>query len=352
MKYTKFFNSNPSVSGNNAMSNIEALAKFDTWLAGQKIISITAGEAQEGYTTLTFTKENGDTYTVNVPTLKGDTGAQGPSGDTGLEGLSITSVYKATATPTPNAGFTLTVDDFNRTPTTNERAVMFAVTGDSTALPEVYITSIVVNSISENTVNCMYESVQLVEVNSSPANEFNYIGEWVENNEYHKNDCVIVSKTITSFGVDVICVCIEDINSSTIIPTSDSTHWIVIGTTIASISFTDTQYEDNELEIGELATTPIGSVYLHYVVIKYMSGGVEGVINVLYVDDEVEVSISNFKLFLGKYSNDKRKYYPVSGVINNTSEPKPATNINNSIIYGIRLQDNKFRICGYYNIVV
>ena len=89
MKYTKFFNSNPSVSGNNAMTNIEALAKFDTWLAGQEIISVTAGEAQEGYTPLTFTKENGDTYTVNVPTIKGDTGAQGPQGpkgDTGATG--------------------------------------------------------------------------------------------------------------------------------------------------------------------------------------------------------------------------------------------------------------------------
>lgn len=74
MKYTKFFNSNPSVSGNNAMSNIEALAKFDTWLAGQEIINISVGESQDTYTPLTFTKENGETYTVNIPTVKGETG--------------------------------------------------------------------------------------------------------------------------------------------------------------------------------------------------------------------------------------------------------------------------------------
>ena len=349
MKYTKFFNSNPSVSGNNAMSNIEALAKFDTWLAGQKIVSITAGEVQEGYTSLIFTKVNGETYTVNVPTFKGD---KGDTGETGLEALSITSIYKAASKPTPNAGFTLTVDDFNRTPTTNERAIMFAVTGDGTALPEVYITSVVVNSVSENTVNCMYESVQFVVVNSSPANEFNYVGEWVENNEYHKNDCVIVSKDITSFGVDVTCVCIEDINSSTTIPTSDSTHWGVIGTSIASISFTDYQYEDNEIQIGEISTVPIGNLYIHYIVIQYLSNNRPAVINTSYIDTELEVSVSNFKSFLDKFSNDKRKYYPVSGVINNTSEPKPGTNQNNTIIYGIRLQDNKFRICEYYNIVV
>ena len=86
MKYTKFFNSNPSVSGNNAMSNIEVLAKFDTWLAGQEIISVIAGEAQEGYTPLIFRKENGDTYTVNVPTIKGDKGATGPQGPKGATG--------------------------------------------------------------------------------------------------------------------------------------------------------------------------------------------------------------------------------------------------------------------------
>ena len=74
MNYNKFFNSNPSVSGNNAMSNIEALAKFDTWLAGQKIVNISAGESQDTYTPLTFTKENGETYTVNIPTVKGDSG--------------------------------------------------------------------------------------------------------------------------------------------------------------------------------------------------------------------------------------------------------------------------------------
>ena len=89
MNYNKFFNSNPSVSGNNAMSNIEALAKFNTWLAGQEIIDISVGESQDTYTTLIFTKENGETYTVNIPTVKGETGAtgpQGPKGDTGATG--------------------------------------------------------------------------------------------------------------------------------------------------------------------------------------------------------------------------------------------------------------------------
>lgn len=295
MDYKKFFNSNPSAAGNSAVTNIKALQEMQLWLGGQEIINISVGESQDTYTPLTFTKENGETYTVNIPTVKGATGATGPQGPMGATGPQG---------PKGDTGAQGPKGD----------------TGDT---------------------------------GPQGPSGFNYMGEWVENNEYHKNDFVIVSKTITSFGVDVICVCIEDINSSTIIPTSDSTHWVVIGTTIASISFTDYQYEDNEIEIGELSTIPIGNnLYLHYIIIQYISTNGDAVINTLYIDDEVEVSVSNFKLFLGKYANDKRRYYPVSGVINNTSEPKPATNQNNTIIYGIRLQDNKFRICEYYNIVV
>ena len=89
MDYKKFFNSNPSAAGNSAVTNIKALQEMQLWLGGQEIINITAGEVQEGYTPLTFTKENGDTYTVNTPTIKGDTGAtgpQGPKGETGATG--------------------------------------------------------------------------------------------------------------------------------------------------------------------------------------------------------------------------------------------------------------------------
>lgn len=174
MNYNKFFNSNPSVSGNNAMSNIEALAKFDTWLAGQEIISITAGAEQEGYIPLIFTKENGDIYTVNAPIIKGDTGAtgqQGPKGDTGLEALSITSVYESDVTPSINGDVVLTTDDFNRTPITNERCIMFVVTNDNPDVSKAYITEVTVNSISDTSVNCMYNSVNEI-ITSTTVSSF------------------------------------------------------------------------------------------------------------------------------------------------------------------------------------
>lgn len=440
MNYTKFFNSNPSVSGNNAMTNIEALAKFDTWLAGQEIISITAGEVQEGYTPLIFTKENGDTYTVNVPTIKGtpgekgdpgesgvnditagaisedngytvtpltfnfevgnsktvsvkakdgekgdkgdtgDTGEtglpylilytsistssdtptngvitsgrfnrqpvvgdyfialwnnlsgdhyiiickvdsitqenntvnyivygsvkygekgdKGNTGDTGLEALSITSVYKATATPTPNAGFTLTLDDFNRTPTTNERAIMFVVTDDSTALPEAYITSVVVNSVSEDTVNCMYESVQYIVVNSSSSNEFNYMGKWVSNSEYHKNDCIYY--TVPGSYVTTYYICTEDISNSISTPNNDTTHWSVISTTVNSYFEKNVSYKVNITTYGSLQLNETS--HIHFVTLSTTSASIS--VNTFCITNSANApSLDEFNNFLMDVAN-------------------------------------------------
>ena len=86
MDYKKFFNSNPSAAGNSAVTNIKALQEMQLWLGGQEIINISVGEIQDGYVPLTFTKENGDTYTVNIPAIKGETGPQGPKGETGATG--------------------------------------------------------------------------------------------------------------------------------------------------------------------------------------------------------------------------------------------------------------------------
>lgn len=86
MNYKKFFNSNPSAAGNSAVTNIKALQEMQLWLGGQEIINISVGEIQDGYVPLTFTKENGDTYNVNIPAIKGETGPQGPKGETGATG--------------------------------------------------------------------------------------------------------------------------------------------------------------------------------------------------------------------------------------------------------------------------
>lgn len=451
MNYTKFFNSNPSVSGNNAMSNIEALAQMNIWLAGQEIISVTAGEAQEGYTPLIFTKENGDTYTVNVPTIKGDKGETGASGvnnvtagdisedngytvtpvtfnfesgnsktvsvkakdgekgdkgdtgdtgdtglpylilytsistsydtptnssitggrfnrqpivgdyfialwnnlsgdhyiiickvdsinqehnivnytvygsvkygekgdkgdtgEPGLEALSITSVYKATSTPTPNAGFTLTLDDFNRTPTTNERAVMFVVTDDSTELPEAYITSVVVNSVSENTVNCMYESVQYIVVNASSTNEFNYMGEWVSNNEYHKNDCVYYNPDTTK--VSVYYICTEDVSNSTTPPVNDTTHWAVISTNASKYSSTVAQVFINNINIKTFTSFPIGSNnYIHFVTLT--ANNTEIVVNTFCITNSSGApSIDDVINFLKEVAPDDFHCFIANGI--------------------------------------
>ena len=348
MKYNKFFNSNPSVSGNNAMSNIEALAKFDTWLAGQAIVNISVGESQDTYTPLTFTKENGETYTVNIPTVKGatgaqgpkgetgatgpqgpigatgpqgpigatgpqgpigetgaqgeqgpkgDTGAQGPRGESGLEALSIIRVYESATTPTVNGGVTLNVDDFNRTPTTNEQAIMFVITNDSPDIAKAYITGITVNTISDTTVNCMYNSVN--EISTEPnINEFNYMGEWVSNNEYHKNDCVYYYKSTTKLATYYICV--EDISNSTTTPNKDIAHWAVISTNASKYTKVYSTISKSNVLINSSTSFPIGSNnYIHFILLTVPGVGIS--VNTFCItNSSSKPSIDDFIAFLGE----------------------------------------------------
>lgn len=152
MKYTKFFNSNPSVSGNNAMSNIEALAQFDIWLAGQKIVNISVGESQDTYTPLTFTKENGETYTVNIPTVKGDIGLQ------------CFTIIKIGEEPNIGVVINYTIDnDFNRTPNTGEKFVNYVVYNN-----ELYVCTSVVTKIQDSLATCSVIEVYPVYNSTTP----------------------------------------------------------------------------------------------------------------------------------------------------------------------------------------
>ena len=325
MKYTKFFNSNPSVSGNNAMSNIEALAKFDTWLAGQKIINISVGESQDTYTPLTFTKENGETYTVNIPTVKGATGEKGEQGEqgeqgerglrgeTGLEALSIISVYESATIPVVNEGVTLNVDDFNRTPTTNEKTVMFVVTNDGGDIAKAYITDVTINSISDTTVNCMYNSVNEISTQSI-INNFNYMGEWVSNNEYHKNDCVYIYKKEHYTELAKYYICIEDISNSTTKPDKDGAHWAIISTNASNYKYSSMLYNKKNIEIETNGSLPIGNNnYIHFVTLKMTQ--TSNVVNTFCITNSInKPTIDDFKNFLSVVSQDRYHCIMASGV--------------------------------------
>ena len=348
MKYAKFFNSNPSVSGNNAMSNIEALAKFDTWLAGQEIINISVGESQDTYTPLTFTKENGDTYTVNVPTIKGSTGAQGPKGDTGeqgpkgdtgaqgpkgdtgaqghkgdtgLEALSIISVYESARIPTVNGGATLNIDDFNRTPNSGERAIMFVITNDGTDVAKAYITEVSINYVSDTTVSCIYRSVDEISTEQT-INEFNYVGEWVSGNEYHKNDCVYCYNT-SATRLATYYICLEDIYSSTTTPNDDSIHWAVISTNASNYSILYSDVIKFSLTIKSSTSFPIGSNnYIHFVTLSDTTDISNVIIaNTFCITNSSSTpSIDDFISFLGKVAQDSNNCIIGNGWISSNTK--------------------------------
>lgn len=337
MKYTKFFNSNPSVSGNNAMSNIEVLAKFDTWLAGQKIINISVGESQDTYTPLTFTKENGETYTVNIPTVKGatgatgpkgdtgttgpqgpkgDTGAQGPIGDTGIEALSIIKVYESETVPIVSGEVTLNVNDFNRTPTTNEKAVMFVITNDSPDISNAYITGVTVNTISDSIVSCIYNSVNKISTNPN-VNGFNYIGKWVSGNEYHKNDCVYYNVSPNE-DVNIYYICTRDISNSSINPDSDKSHWSVISTNAIKYREQFTYLLESNLDIETNGSVIVdNNKYLHFVTITNNNIVAGIVVNTFCITNSSSApSISDFTSFLSSFAPDDGHCLMANGSFN------------------------------------
>ena len=219
MDYKKFFNSNPSAAGNSAVTNIKALQEMQLWLGGQEIISVTAGEAQEGYTPLIFTKENGDTYTVNIPTLKGDTGAtgaqgpkgdtgatgpQGPKGDTGPQGPNgdtgetgkegLVCVEIQTSETTPSVGYTTTYTtdtSFNREPDVGEKFTTFILTTGETDTSSCYLCAFVIQSVSGGIATCLATEVNKLEV-VSKSNTISYKHEFVNQNNFTFHDEVIV----------------------------------------------------------------------------------------------------------------------------------------------------------------
>ena len=301
MDYKKFFNSNPSAAGNSAVTNIKALQEMQLWLGGQEIIDIKVGEAGDGYTPLTFTKENGDTYTVNIPTVKGATG------DTGLEALSIISVYESATIPTVNGGATLNIDDFNRTPNSGERAIMFVITNDGTDVAKIYITEVSINYVSDTTVSCIYRSVD--EISTKPTiNEFNYVGEWVSGDEYHKNDCVYYRRS--SYGVNTYYICTENISNSTTSPNNDNMHWAVISTN--ATNYYELKY-GYKITIETNASFQLNETsYIHLVTIKASSDTI--IVDTFCItNSDSNPSVDDFINFLKVVTDTSNNYIMASG---------------------------------------
>lgn len=302
MKYNKFFNSNPSVSGNNAMSNIEALAKFDAWLAGQEIIDISAGENQGTYTPLTFTKENGETYTVNIPTVRGATGEQG---------LSINSVHTTYITPTVGGVVTLNTNDFNRNPTTNEKAIMFVINNGRLDIEKLYITEITVNTISGTTVSCTYNSVNEISEEVS-IKEFSYAGKWAPNNNYRKNDCVYYNPGSTELSVYYICR--ENVSNSTTPPVNDTTHWDFISINASKYSESYISINKDKLQIQSANVFPISdNSFIHFVTVSDDGTDMIIVDTLCITNSSAVPSIDDFLAFLRKVAPNQYQCLMASG---------------------------------------
>ena len=240
MDYKKFFNSNPSAAGNSAVTNIKALQEMQLWLGGQEIINISVGEIQDGYVPLTFTKENGDTYTVNIPAVKGETGPQGPKGETGatgpqgpkgetgatgpqgpkgetgatgpqgpkgdtgekgLEGLQC--YYVANLATKPNIGYDITVHNsyFNRTPFIGDSVSIF---GKNINFYSVYSCETTVTNIdSGNNVHCSVSAIfTVIDVDDIKPTSVSKIIDF-DNTDFSFDDDISVDGSIATHFIHI-----------------------------------------------------------------------------------------------------------------------------------------------------
>ena len=216
-------------------------------------------------------------------------------------------MYESAATPSVSSEVTLNVSDFNRTPNTNEQGIMFVTTNDSSDTSTAYITSITVNSISDTTVNCIYNSVNKISTNPN-INGFNYVGQWVSENQYHKNDCVYY--TVQGYNVNTYYICIEDTNSW-INPGSDTTHWAVIGTN--TNSFLEVGGGVGNIDINRYSSFKISETsYIHFITV---SNGSISANTFCITNSATEPTLEEFTEFLSEAAPSHSSYIMASGKV-------------------------------------
>ena len=137
------------------------------------------------------------TFTFNFSGLKGETGEQGPRGVQGEQGE-------------PGTSFTISgqVDTVADLPTASVELIGTAYFVGETAPRDLYV-CVQIGS------NLVWENEGTLQ---GPTGQgYNYMGDWVADNEYYAYDCVTYEGSTY--------VCIYDINGSTTPPDQDGDHW-------------------------------------------------------------------------------------------------------------------------------
>ena len=213
---------------------------------------------------------------------KGETGPQGPQGPQGETPLIYTDfIYdEEYGGITGDEPFYIDNNKFNRTPKINETFYMFVYASKE-------FNNVVIQVFTVLEVDTSRTKVQLINGVQIPQ-QYNIMGEWVENGRYNVNDWV-------TYG-NGIYLCIKNIENSATIPPLDKTNFKFIG--------------------GEKSKTSIYDSGIHATSFKHIIKTDRfSVYGIVVATEEIEIDISNIEqsyITKGFYSAERNAEYILS----------------------------------------
>lgn len=148
--------------------------------------------------------------------VQGPQGEQGPKGDEGLSALTYTNSIGAGKIPESGTFVNLVNSYFNRTPLINSSFIGIYVYSQRTWIVTCTVTS---TSLTRTTARIVYAK-EITGPQGEDGQGYNWMGNWVSENEYHPYDCV--------FSNGSAYICIAAVNASTTRPENDATHWQIM----------------------------------------------------------------------------------------------------------------------------
>ena len=151
-----------------------------------------------------------------VSGVQGPQGQTGPKGDDGLSALTYTNNIGAGKIPENNTTVNLVNSYFNRNPLINDDFIGIYVYSQRTWIVACTVT----NTSPTNTTARIVYAREITGPQGEDGQGYNWMGNWVSENEYHPYDCV--------FSNGSAYICIAAVNASTTRPENDATHWQIM----------------------------------------------------------------------------------------------------------------------------
>lgn len=160
---------------------------------------------------------------VNAGQVSGVQGPRGEQGEPGLDALVSKFNYGTNYIPETGTQITQNLNNLNRTPKIGERFIkIFYGLNDLQGRSWICL----MNVTGTTSQNYTAEVINAVETTGPQGPQgadgqgYNWMGNWVSENEYHPYDCV--------FSNGSAYICIAAVNASTTRPENDATHWQIM----------------------------------------------------------------------------------------------------------------------------